>query len=148
MKLSTKLLSAFTLGFFLTAQVGCATLRRDLPTILTYIQDGALILGTIQSYSNLFFASHPDTGLEAKINTKIADTQTALDAALRAVQGATDLSTAQYAAAFAPFMAAYSDLLALAKQIGVVSSNSIAVAMAVPGELIVPTPLVAAKMAK
>lgn len=148
MKFVTKLLTVLTLCSFLTMQVSCAALQKDLPTILTYVQDGLLILGTIQSYSNLFFASHPDTGLEAKIDTKIAETQTALDAALRVTQGATDLSTAQYAAAFAPFMAAYADLLALAKQLGITSSSAVSAPMAVPGGLVVPTPLVMVKLSK
>jgi hypothetical protein len=148
MYLSTKLLSIFALCGFLSMQVGCAALQKDLPTILTYVQDSALILNTIQSYTNLFFAAHPNATLEAEVNSKIAATQTALDAALRATQGATDLSTAQYAAAFAPFMAAYDDLLALAKQIGIESTTSVTAPKAVPGGLLVPTPLVFASVVK
>jgi hypothetical protein len=146
MKFANKLLAVLTLGIFVSSQVGCAALQKDLPTILTYIQDGVLILNTIQSYTNLFFASNPNVALKAKIDSKIVEAQTALDAALRATQGATDLSTAQYAAAFAPFMAAYNDLLSLSKQLGITASASVSMPKAVPGGLIVPTPLVAAKL--
>lgn len=148
MKFLNKFLAILILGTFTATQVGCATLRKDLPTILTYVQDGALILSTIQSYTNLFFATHPNAVLETKVDAKILEVQTALSVALHASQGATDLTEAQYTAAFAPFMNAYNDLLSLTKQLGIEASSDVSAPKATLDGLVVPTPLIVARLNK
>jgi hypothetical protein len=130
----------------MSTQVGCAALTADLPTILTYIQDGNLVLNTIQGFVSMYFISHPDPTLQTQVAAAIVKAQTALDAALRITQGTKDLTQDQFTAAFAPFMAAYDDLLTLVKPLGVNVNTNLVTVKVNANTLEVPAPLVAAKL--
>jgi hypothetical protein len=129
---------ALVLGL-LTAPCGCASFISKLPVVVAAVTDGMLVLDSIEAFSNVYFAGHPDTAKQAQISSLIAKTRTALDAALRIVNGATSLNQAKVDEAFVEFRTAYTELIAVVESIGVKAYGT--TLKASPGVLIVPEPL-------
>jgi hypothetical protein len=116
----------------------CATVAGYLPTVIAAVQDGALVLDTIERFADRYFESRPNAELQKKADIAIARTRSALDAALRAASGAQDLNDAKVDEAFAEFRRCYTDLVALLGPLGLSTGQAL---RATPGGLTVPTPL-------
>ena len=147
-KIIQTLFNKVTLTLFLvfcTATAGCASL---LPGIILAAQDSEMILQNIQNFSDNYFLLHPNTAEQTKINNDISVAGTALDGAIRAVSGITDITQTQADAAFANFEAAYSDLLTVVKDIGITTADVTSTTKTASGGLIVPTPIIMLNKAK
>ena len=120
------------------AAPGCATVAAYLPTVIAAVQDGALVVDTIERFADRYFAAKPNPELQKKADQAIARTRSALDAALRTASGAQDLNDAKVDEAFAEFRRAYTDMVALLGPLGLSTGEGL---RASPGGLTVPTPL-------
>lgn len=141
-----KLLVLCLTGVLLTTQVGCSWLKNNLPTVITDVQDGITILNSISGLAAMFFAANPNPTLQNKVTLAITDAQTALDAGLRATQGATDLTNKQYAEAFGPFLAAYTELKQLLISSGIIHGTaSVKMLTATPTGYVIPEPIIVVK---
>ena len=99
---------------------GCATVKPvtnaavDLmPTVHTYVQDGQLVVSTVEGIERTYFAGHPNPDLQKKVEILIANAKTALDAGLRICAATEHLSNSQIIDAFADFRRLYTDVVAL-----------------------------------
>ena len=145
----TKILKSFCVLVLIATMSGCPTLSNITPqTIVTYVQDAELVLGTIQSFINTYFANHSNPTLQSTINADMQKAQTALDAALRATQGVQNITQDQINVAFADFQAAYADIIGLIGPLGVQQSSSVKKASMSGGTLTIPTPIVIVQTAK
>lgn len=124
-------LPIFTVG-------GCAAVAAYLPSIVAAITDATLILDNIKSFADRYFVVKPDPTLQEKVDSAVSRARIALDLAIRATQGASDLTQEQIDKAFSEFKDAYVDLLKLVEPIGVTTGDGIKV---VPGGLNVPSPM-------
>lgn len=115
----------------------CAAVVSNLPAIISAVQTGALILSTIETFVNAYFAVHPDAAAQAKVADALVRAKAADAAVLAAAQGASEVDQAQVAAAFASFQAAYTDLLIVVRPYGVVSQTGKAM-LASSTQLVVP----------
>lgn len=121
---------------------GCSSIFSNLPQVLAYVQDGQLVLSTIESFAASYFAVRPDADLQAKVNKAIAKAKTALDLAIRAAQGVDGLKQADVDAAFQAFRQAYQDLLSLLGPMGVSEGEGLRLSSSDLGQLlVVPKPL-------
>lgn len=118
---------------------GCSTIFSHLPNVLAYVQDGQLVLSTVESFANAWFAIHPDAAKQKLVNQAVAKAKTALDLAVRAAQGADGLKQADVDQAFGQFQLAYQDLLSLLGPLGVHEGTG--GLRATPDGLNVPRPL-------
>lgn len=100
---------------------GCAWLKQNIPVAVTYAEDAQAILNVIEVAERAFFVIAPNPDLEKQVDQGIIDAQLALDAGIRILSGASDLSQDQVDAAFADFRKAYASLLELLKQVGIVT---------------------------
>lgn len=143
-----KKVSALVIALALLTGPGCAAVVSNLPVVIAAVTDAQMIINSIQTFVDAYFARHPDLDADtkAKIDHAIGVTQSSLQAALRIAQGAEKLDQAEIDAAFADFKAAYSTLLALIAPLGVSAADTanggqvLAVLRTSEG-LIVPTPL-------
>lgn len=127
-------------------QVSCTWLKSNLPTVITDVQDGITILNSLSGLASMFFLANPNPKLQAQVNADITDAQTALDAGLRATQGITDLTQAQYTQAFGPFVTAYTELKNLLISTGVIKgTGSVLAVTATPGGYVIPEPMIVVK---
>lgn len=119
---------------------GCSSTPSSvLPIIASYVTDAAMVLGTVQQFVDTYFATHPDPAKQKQVDDAIKKAKTALDAAQKALAGASELTQAQVTAAFADFVAAYNDLMALVGPLGVTVQDPAGKALkAAPGQLLVP----------
>lgn len=130
---------ALFMALVVTPAIGCSAIFSNLPTVLAYVQDAQLVISTIESFANAFFAARPNADLQKKVGEAIAKAKTALDLAVRAAQGADGLKSADVTAAFKDFQLAYQDLVSLLGPMGVHQSGG--ALKLVPGGLEVPEPL-------
>jgi len=115
-----RVLRVIAATFFLTFAIqGCATFNHDLPTVVADVSEATLVVSTIESFVNAWFANHPNPSVQATVDGAIAKVKEAAAAVLAAGRGAGDLSNSQGAAAIAEFETTYNDLLALVKSFGV-----------------------------
>jgi hypothetical protein len=101
---------------------GCATFGSGTSTlnkVATAVQDGTLILDSIETFVNSFLALNPNPSLSSKISVDLARARAALATAQQATSAIKDLKQGDIDAAFAAFETAYSDLLALVAPLGV-----------------------------
>lgn len=117
---------------------GCSAIFSNLPTVLAYVQDAQLVISTIESFANAFFAARPNADLQKKVGEAIAKAKTALDLAVRAASGVDGLGKADVDKAFKDFQLAYQDLTSLLGPMGVHRGGAL---RATPGGLEVPEPL-------
>jgi hypothetical protein len=126
----------------------CATVAAHLPSVIAAVTDGVMVLDTIDRFADAYFSSHgADPRTQAKVDGAIERARAALNAALRAAQGAEHLTQEQIDAAFADFRAAYAELLALVAPLGVRQGTGETL-RASPGNLVVPEPLALALKVK
>jgi len=113
---------AFGLALMLSV-TGCSALHSAMPVIdsvLQVVQDGEQILEVIEAAADVFFAQHPDqTGTRALFAKADQDCHEALDAMLRATQGADDADKGKLNAALSDFRAAYQSLTSLMSTLGI-----------------------------
>lgn len=113
----------------------------QLPGIIADVDEGSLVVQTIQTFINSYFVAHPNPTTQASVNAAIVKVETAASAVLAAARGAGDLSSGDTPAAVAAFTTAYTDLLALVKTFGVSAGTKGARMAAKPGGgLTVPAP--------
>jgi hypothetical protein len=139
-----KKISSFVLAFALLAgsMTGCATLVGDLPSIIATINDGSLILSTIESFLQAYFLQNPNPTKQAACEKLIVKAKTALDAAQRAASGVDKINQAEVDTAFQDFKSAYLDLTSLMSSYGIGISVGGSTVKATSGTtIIVPTPL-------
>lgn len=119
----------------------CAQTLAYLPTVIATVQDGIMVLDTIERFWRVWQARHPNqTTVPAdKVDLALEKSRTSLNLALRAAQGTDKLNQAQVDQAFEEFKAAYTELVALVSNIGVKSGGD--KLQAGPGTLTVPEPL-------
>jgi hypothetical protein len=135
----TRIYALILTAMLLSAAPGCSTIFSNLPSVLAYVQDGQLVLSTIESFANAFFAARPDASAQKAVNEAIAKAKSALDLAVRAAEGVDGLKQADVDAAFKSFSLAYQDLISLLGPMGVHVQGS--KLQATPGGLLVPEPL-------
>src|SRR5215471_4321524 len=131
-----------TLLFGSIVAPGCATVSSNLPKVITAVSDGMLVLDTIETFINGYFASHPNPAEQVKVNNAIAHTKASLDAALRIASGAENLDQAKVDEAFVEFRTAYTDLMGIVAAYGVQPDQGGKLRAAPGGQgLTVPAPL-------
>lgn len=131
---------ALALGLALSLSLSsCATVSRHLPTVISAIMDGTMILDSLEHFVTTYFKLRPDEALEKKIDDAMARSRSALNAALRISQGAEKLDQAQIDEAFKDFRMAYTELLVLLGPLGVSAQGD--TMKATPGGMVVPQPL-------
>jgi hypothetical protein len=115
---------ALTLALSLVA---CAPVLSALPTVISAVVDGVQILDMIAQHADLVLAqTNADAATKAKVHEALARARAALNAALRAAQGAEqagNLDQASAEAAFAAFKEAYLALLEVVRPLGVRESG-------------------------
>lgn len=89
--------------------------------VATYVQDAQQVLNIAQAAVSLFFMSHPTSDTQAKINGAFADVHLALDTAIRATKGVTDMTNEKFDDAWGDFKTSWRDLGLLLREIGVVT---------------------------
>jgi hypothetical protein len=136
-KLATILILGLTLSM---GTIGCATIAANLPNVIAAVLDSQMILDSISTVVDAYFKVKPNADQEKKVLTAMARARSALNAALRAAQGAEKLDQAQIDDAFKDFREAYTELLALTGPLGVTAQGKTFKA-APGGGLIVPEPL-------
>lgn len=104
---------------FMFVTTSCATLANLLPKVIAAATEGGLIIDSIQSHIDHYFAVNPDPDRQAAVHNMLDKTRLALSAALRATQGAKDLSQNDVNAAFVEFSGLYKELLAMVGPMGV-----------------------------
>jgi len=124
---------------------GCAgcTLATVLPTVIEVITDASLILQTIETFVNAFFAKRPDPALQQKIADALNKARLTLVTAGHLADGLSDANDGRVGAAFSDFKAAYVALLDLIVPLGVRQGGSLQVApdaLGAPAGLVVPRP--------
>jgi hypothetical protein len=145
MRKITRTLLAPALVLFLVFAIsvsGCSMFMSKLPTVISAVTDGMLVLDSIEAFERTYFIAHPDAARETEVEALISKSRTALDAALRAANAAGELDQAQIDAALADFKGFYSDLITLVGPIGVKTSATATVRLqATSSGLLVPQPL-------
>lgn len=128
-----------------TPLTGCAAFAAALPNIVAAVIDGVQVLDVITTFVTKYFAAHSTAAeTQAKVFNAIEKAKAALNLALRTAQGSDDLSNAKVDAAFENFKAAYLELLALVRPLGVqqVARPDAALSATVSGDTLqVPEPL-------
>lgn len=119
---------------------GCAAIVSALPAVISAVTDASLVLSTIESFVNAYFASHADAEKQKSVALAITRARTSLDGALRIAHGAEKLDQAKVDEAFAEFKIAYTELIGMVDSIGIKSGPQNRM-MAGPGTLTVPQPL-------
>lgn len=138
----------FVAAVGLLAAPGCATVKPvtnaavDLmPTVHTYVQDGQLVVSTVEGIERTYFASHPNPDLQKKVEILIANAKTALDAGLRVCAATEHLSNSQIIDAFADFRGLYTDVVALLGPYGARHDGRAGAGAGAPGpDLALPDP--------
>ena len=138
LKLARVLPLTVALAVFMFLAPGCATVAAYLPTVIAAVQDGALVVDTIERFVDRYFEAKPNPEKQKQADQAIARTRSALDLALRTASGAQDLNDAKVDEAFAEFRRAYTDLVVLLGPLGLATGEGL---RASPGGLTVPTPL-------
>jgi hypothetical protein len=101
---------------------GQNVIANDLPGITADVNEATLIVSTVETFSNMYFVTHPNPELQGKVSLAFSRVKMAASAALALARGAGDLQGSQGGAALAEFSGAYTDLLALVKSFGVSTS--------------------------
>jgi len=121
---------------------GCAALQQAVPYLQDAVevaQDAGSVLAFISNLVQAFFTASPNPALSAQIGSAIGTAELALSAAVQAVDGVVNLSAEQEDAAFANFRAAYTQIVNLLTQNGVLGAGAKAGVASPP---VLPVPLV------
>jgi len=122
----------------------CATfgqdVTKDLPSVTADVNEATLVVSTIETFVDGYFANHPNPDAQLKVDQAFARVKLAAAAIQSLARGAGDLQSNQGSAALAEFSSAYTDLLALVKSFGVTTPPVATGARmaAAPGGLVVP----------
>lgn len=109
-----------------STMAGCAAFAAAVPIIseiANWASDASNDLSLIEQFVALFFAQNPNAKAQADINAAIAKCRQLIATTQAADSAAADLSQDQFDASWAAFRAAYSDLVALLSNTGVVPSG-------------------------
>ncbi len=140
--LMTRLIPLMLLGMSATIVPGCSpAVMGTLPKIITAVQDASIILDSMESFMDIFFAKNPDSQRQDKVKESLMKCRSALTLALRATEGAQKLTQSEINAAFADFRAAYEELLVLVSPIGIRQADALSAPKSTPTQLIVPEPM-------
>lgn len=100
----------------------CATtssIGMNLDKVSATVQDGTLVLDSIQTFADAILVAKPNPELAAKIGVAESRARAALAAASRIISGAKELGQSNVDSAFLDFRDAYGSLLALVAPLGV-----------------------------
>jgi hypothetical protein len=101
----------------------CAPILSALPTVIAAVTDGMQIVDMIEQHADLALdQTGTDAAIKQRVHEALTRAKAALNAALRAAQGAEQagkLDQASVDAAFADFKAAYRDLLEVVQPFGI-----------------------------
>ncbi len=125
----------------ISLQPGCATLsaaEKNLPVIVADVNEAVLVVSTIKTFVDGFFANHPSPSSQAAVDQAFARVDLAANAVLAIGRAAGDLQGSEGLAALSELEAAYNDVLSLVKTFGVSTSPSGARMAAAGGGLVVP----------
>ena len=100
-------------------QAGCAPLLSALPAVTSAVVEVGNIVDVIASWVALFFKTHPDPALEARIAEVVARARSAMNVVLRLGDSAKQVDDARVTEAFDDLETAYRELLDLTRPIGV-----------------------------
>lgn len=106
---------------------GCAlfkTVASALPDVIAAVVDGMQVIDAIASFSDRWFANHPNPEAQKTVARAIDRARTSLNVALRLAQGTKNADDQKVNAAFEDFKAAYVDLLQLLRQFGLNVSSA------------------------
>jgi hypothetical protein len=114
-----------------TTLPGCISLQKvpdvvhDVASeILRDAQEAQQIVEVLHALTTSYFLLHADPAMQANVEHAFAVVALALDAAVRASAGAKATTDKEYDLAFANFRAAYLDLVAMLKSLGIVTPDS------------------------
>lgn len=124
---------------------GCAAVLNQLPTIIAAVQDGELLLQTVQGFMDAIWATKPDPANQKLVHEAIAKAQIALDTINRLAQGGEKVDQGQIDAAFADFEAAWNDVMSLVGPYGVHVGDVPRAVRTTNGGLVIPHPLIGAR---
>ncbi len=122
-------------------QPGCATLtaaEKNLPVIIADVNEAVLVVSTIKTFVDGYFANHPSPSSQSAVDQAFARVDLAANAVLAIGRAAGDLQGSQGIAALSELESAYNDVLALVKTFGVSTAASGARMAAAGGGLVVP----------
>lgn len=122
--------------------VGCAAVLNQLPAIIAAVQDGELLLQTVQGFMDAIWAVKPDPVNQKRVRDAITKAQISLDAINRLAQGGEKIDQGQTDAAFADFEAAWNDLMSLVGPYGVHVGAGPRAERTASGGLMIPRPLI------
>lgn len=102
------------------AAAGCkGGFPQFLEDVMQGTEDVTAIISALEAALPVFFAQHPNLALEQEIDQKLQDVALSADTVLRVARGAKDVSDADLGKAQADFTAAWNELEALLKSVGV-----------------------------
>jgi hypothetical protein len=134
--------AAFLAAALTVSAAGCGAALSLLPKVIGGVTEAMLIVDSIESFVDDFFASNPDPQKEAIAQRSIDTARAALTTALRTAHGAENLSKAEADAAFDDFAVAYVELVRTLQGLGVrLKVGEPGKMAAEPGVLVVPEPL-------
>ncbi len=116
------------LAFSLLFVAGCPQVIRALPTVVSTVQEAAMVLDTIEDFSRGYFVVKPDAEKQKKVSQAIAKCRAALSATLHATSGAQEFDQKDYDASFAEFKKAYEELLNVVGPLGVRQAGALSAA--------------------
>lgn len=140
-----KMLRALLLVLFCFSLSGCAAFAKALPQIVSLVTDAVLVVQQIEGFTDGYFRAHPDPKREADVADALARARHALIAVERAAAAGEALSSENYLAALGAFREAYEALLvACSGMPGLRVVKGTEDAVAGPGEVVVPEPMLLA----
>jgi hypothetical protein len=115
------------LGASCIAVVSCAAIMPLIPEIVSVIDNAFFVMNVIDKAVDEWHQNHPDADPRFFSDYRLAyvKTETALDAARKAMQGSTALDQKSYDAAFADFKNAYADLVILLSNQGIAKDGKL-----------------------
>ena len=137
------------IGLCVLALPGCATLKevpktvRDVSTeVLADVQEAKQIVDALHAIATTFFLLHANPETQAKVEHLFGTVSLALNTAIRASHGARHAAGEEYDLAFASFRAAYADLTAMLKNLGIIAPDGgkMGAVRSAGGQLEVPEP--------
>jgi hypothetical protein len=113
--------------------VGCGTFvhdvkdvtRKDASAVQSACDEAESIVAALHFTTDVFFQLHPNADMQAKVNGVFADVALGIAAARGIAAGATEMTDNDYNAAFAQFRIAWSDLVKILHELGIVEAPAI-----------------------
>jgi hypothetical protein len=105
---------------------GCASFQKVIPVlndVQAAVSDASAILDAVRSVVTVFFLARPAPDAQIKVERVLGDVDLALSATVRALRGVDNASKEQLDAAWKDFRGAYSELVVVLRDLGIVSAE-------------------------